>query len=250
MKNAVYAKRLHDRVQEDLAKLQKLEELRDNLTHMIIHDMRSPLMVISGSFELLLAEPAGLNAMQLDMLQLGDRSCRGVIEMVSSLLDISRMESGQMPINRTPCELSGMAQTAVDSMNVLAGEKEQTLRVTGTAARCNADHDLLDRVFVNLIGNAIKFSPHGGTIEINIEMTDGKVRCAVRDSGKEIPQEYQKRIFEKFGQVESRKEGKMHSTGLGLTFCRLAVEAHGGQIGVVSSAGKGNVFWFNLPATN
>jgi len=247
VKNAVYSKKLHDRVQEDLTKLKKLEELRDNLTHMIIHDMRSPLMVVSGSFELVLNEPDGLNASQVDMLKLGDSSCRGVIDMVSSLLDISRMESGQMPINRTLCELDRMAQAAVESMTVLSVEKGQTLRVTGTAARCHADHALLDRVFVNLLGNAIKFTPDGGTIEVNVVMAEGKVRCEVRDSGKEIPRQYQKRIFEKFGQVESRKEGKMNSTGLGLTFCRLAVEAHGGQIGVVSSAGKGNTFWFTLP---
>jgi two-component system, sensor histidine kinase and response regulator len=120
--------------------------------------------------------------------------------------------------------------------------------VTGDSAGANVDRDITHRIFVNLLGNAIKFSPGGTTIDIGISSIGTDVRVTVIDQGYGVPPDYHQRIFEKFGQVESRKEGKMYSTGLGLTFCKLAVEAHGGRIGLESEVGKGSTFWFTLPA--
>jgi len=118
------------------------------------------------------------------------------------------------------------------------------------------DRDVIQRVFVNLIGNAINFSPKGGTIGIEISAAGETARAAITDQGPGIPPEYHRHIFEKFGQVKSRMENKKYSTGLGLTFCKMAVEAQGGQIGINSpsappragEAGKGSTFWFTLPA--
>ena len=100
----------------------------------------------------------------------------------------------------------------------------------------------------NLVNNAVKFTDEqNGRIVIGVEQTNDMIRVVVEDNGSGIPENARERIFEKFGQVEARREGHKHSTGLGLTFCKMAVEAHGGEIGVESDCGKGSRFWFTLP---
>ncbi|MCC5845866.1 MAG: hybrid sensor histidine kinase/response regulator [Verrucomicrobia bacterium] len=235
-------------LQKDHDRLLELEELRDNLTNMIVHDMRSPLMGISGAYELVLMEKDRLSPMQKESVAIGQSSCRELIEMVSSLLDISRLEAGKMPLKPEPCDVREVAEASVESMAVLAREKALNLRITGESSRVSADRDILHRVFTNLISNAIKFSPRGGSISVSVTSSNPRTRVAVTDQGGGIPNKFHQRIFEKFGQEESRKEGHKHSTGLGLTFCKLAVEAHGGRIGIESDLGNGSTFWFDLPS--
>jgi len=255
VRNAVSAKRLYDQVQQDLDRLRELEKLQDNLTHMIVHDMRSPLMIVDWSYDFLLKEKNQLNPQQADYIAMGQSCCHELVEMVNSLLDISRMESGKMPLNRTPCDLLDIARKAAESVAVLALKKELTILVEGDEASVVVDRDILCRVFVNLLGNAIKFSPEGSTITIGINPDGETIRATVTDQGCGIPPEYHAIIFEKFGQVGSRIHEQKHSSGLGLTFCKLAVEAHGGLIGIESpstglragDAGKGSTFWFTIP---
>lgn len=243
VKNAVLTKQLYDKVQDNYARLRELEDLRDKLTHMIVHDLRSPLMAMSGSFEIILTEPERLSPDQVRFCRMGRDACLEQIEMVTSLLDISRMEARQMPLNRIPCDIRKIAEVAVESVAALATEKDLTLSVTGDSPSIHADRDMTHRIFGNLLGNAIKFSPKGGTIGVALSHNGEALQVRVTDQGKGIPPEYHQRVFEKFGQVESRK----YSSGLGLTFCKLAVEAHGGQIGLESEVGKGSTFWFTLP---
>jgi signal transduction histidine kinase len=112
----------------------------------------------------------------------------------------------------------------------------------------NCDANLVTRVIANLVGNAIKFTPEGGKVAISVEKQGEGAKLCVADAGYGIPPEYHAKIFEKFEQLETRQKKAMHSTGLGLTFCKLAVEAHGGEIGVESEVDKGSTFWFTLPA--
>jgi len=102
-------------------------------------------------------------------------------------------------------------------------------------------------VIANLVGNAIKFTPASGRIRVAVQGSDGGVRVSVSDTGPGIPPEFHDKIFEKFGQVEAARQGAKHSSGLGLTFCKFAVEAHGGSIGVESVVGQGSTFWFVVP---
>lgn len=234
-------------LREAYNKLSELETLRNNLTHMVVHDMRSPLMVVDGSYEVIMMEKDRLSPRQQMFVTMGRNSCCELIEMVSSLLDVSRMEAGQMPLNRMSIDVLEIAGSAVGSVAVLAEAKALTVCVTGHPAVSAVDRDVLHRVFVNLLGNAIKFSPNGRIIKVDVESAGDRVRASVTDQGNGIPQEYHQRIFDKFGQVESRKEGLKHSSGLGLTFCKLAVEAHGGRIGVESEVGRGSTFWLTLP---
>ncbi len=113
--------------------------------------------------------------------------------------------------------------------------------------KARADSELLRRILVNIIGNAIKFSPEGGAIRVSVRAEHRSVRVMVTDQGPGIPAEYHDKIFDKFGQVESRQTGRKYSTGLGLAFCKMAVEAQGGRIGLDSEIGAGSTFWFTLP---
>lgn len=189
---------------------------------------------------------------------MGQNCCSELMEMISSLLDISRMESGQMPLNRSPAAVCDIARSAAESVSVLARKKRMIIQVYGDSGVCDVDSDIMQRVFVNLLGNAIKFAPDDSIIGINIVASSEKVRITVTDEGPGIPPEYHQKIFEKFGQVDSRYEEQKHSSGLGLTFCKLAVEAHGGSIGIESPstlrrAGteeNGSTFWLTIPKSS
>jgi len=258
VKNAIHSKRLHDRLRDAYGQLQKLEELRDSLTHMIVHDLRTPLMTVSISMELIMREEERLSALQKDGARIAKESCRELIEMVSSMLDVSRMEEGKMPLRLVLSDLMEIAREAVTSLSVSGRHEDMTLCAAGDVPQCNVDRDIIRRVFVNLLVNAIKFSPPRTPITIEVALVGDAVRCEVKDSGYGIPPKYLQRVFDKFCQVRARKEGKSYSSGLGLTFCKLAVEAHGGKIGVESPStplragkvGKGSTFWFTLPNTH
>ena len=264
VRNAVTTKRLYDKVQQDLVKLRELERLQENLTHLVIHDMGSPLMIISCTYDMILMEKERLSPAQQDYITMGQNGYRELSNMVSTLLDISRMESGKMPLNRSSCDPGDIVRKAAMAVAVLSQKKKLTVRVRGDAVSVNLDRDLMHRVLVNLLGNAIKFSPEGSTIEVNIAATGDDVRVTVTDQGCGIPAEFHDSIFQKFSQVNARKEGRKQSWGLGLTFCKLVVDAHGGRIGVKSPAlppatedsgaagraleiGQGSSFWLTLP---
>jgi signal transduction histidine kinase len=236
------------KLKENYEQLRRLEELRDNLVHMIVHDLRSPLTGISGFLDLTLAlEKETLTEDGLDYLQTAKRSTTAVIDMVSAVLDVSKMEAGEMKLHLVECDLVRIAADLVSGMQSLKEAREMILNAPPAPVTVVADGDLLLRVIQNLLGNALKFTPSDGWIRLGIEPDEDRICVTVRDNGPGIPAEYLEKIFEKFGQVEARANRQKHSTGLGLTFCKLAVEAHGGSIGVESEVGKGSKFWFVLP---
>ena len=236
------------KLRENLEQLRRLEEMRDNLVHMIVHDLRSPLTGISGFLDLALAlEKETLTEDGLDYLQTAKRSTTAVINMVSAVLDVSKMEAGEMKLHLAECDLVGIAADLMSDMESLKEAREMNLDAPPVPVTVVADKDLILRVIQNLLGNALKFTSSDGWIRLDIRPDENRVCVKVRDNGPGIPAEYQDRIFEKFGQVEARAHRQKFSTGLGLTFCKLAVEAHGGSIGVESEVGKGSTFWFALP---
>ena len=236
------------KLKENYDQLRRLEAARDNLVHMIVHDLRSPLTGISGFLDLALElGKETLTEEGLDYLQTAKRSTTAVIDMVSAVLDVSKMETGDMKLHLAECDLVRIAADLVTGMQSLKESREMILDAPSAPVTVVADGDLLLRVIQNLLGNALKFTPSDGWIRLGIEPDDNRVCVTVRDNGPGVPAEYQARIFEKFGQVEARANRQKHSTGLGLTFCKLAVEAHGGSIGVESEVGKGSKFWFVLP---
>jgi signal transduction histidine kinase len=236
------------KLKENFEQLRRLEEMRDNLVHMIVHDLRSPLMGISGFLDLALTlEKETLTEDGLDYLQTAKRSTTAVIDMVSAVLDVSKMEAGEMKLHPAECDLVRIAADLMSGMESLKEAREMILDAPPAPVTVVVDKDLIFRVIQNLLGNALKFTRSDGWIRLGIEPEENQVCVRVRDNGPGVPAEYRERIFEKFGQVEARANRQKFSTGLGLTFCKLAVEAHGGSIGVESEVGKGSAFWFVLP---
>lgn len=250
-RNAIYTKQLHDQIQTAFRQLQQLERLRDNLTHMIVHDMRTPLTCIYSDLQML-EMGLGKTEAEAQNRQITAEALtlsRVMIEMISSLLDVSRLEAGQMPLRREACDLPRLTQATVKQLGGLLQGKQMEFEVTTPVTPISCDKGLIQRVLSNLLTNASNYSPTDRPIKITIQQSAGMIRVTVSDQGQGIPPEYHTKIFEKFGQVEDGRRGKSYSTGLGLTFCKLAVEAHGGHIGVESAVGKGSMFWFTLPTT-
>ena len=236
------------RLEASYERLRDLEGLRDNLVHMIVHDMRSPLGAITTSLQLLKEDLEGKipeeNVNDIESAMMGGSA---LMNMLNDLLDVSRLEAGKMPLEMNLLDLSRVARESVTALRPLAPGRE--VAVNGEPdIRARCDGNVVRRVIDNLVANGLKHTPAGSTLAVEVKETDTGVKISVFDSGPGIPPEYLEHIFDKFGQVTTRNSGKYQSTGIGLTFCKMAVEAHGGTIGVESELGQGSTFWFTLPA--
>ena len=227
-------------------RLEELEGLRDNLVHMLVHDLRSPLTAIRANLDLIQLDAHALTPELAESIDQTRRATIRLTDMVGDVLDVSRMEAGQLPVQRAEVDLGALAREAMASVG--AGPERVRLELAPGSARARCDAKLIGRVIANLVANAVKFTPSPGEILVRIAAAGAGHRVSVADTGPGIPLEYHEKIFEKFGQAEASQAGAQRSSGLGLTFCKLAVEAHGGRIGVESAIGKGSTFWFTLPA--
>jgi signal transduction histidine kinase len=226
-------------------RLEELEGLRDNLVHMLVHDLRSPLTAIRANLDLIQLDAA--DALTPELAESIDHTRTAAIrmtDMVGDVLDVSRMEAGQLPLERAELDLGALAAEAMASVG--ASERVRLEQLPGSV-RALCDASLIRRVIANLVANAMKFTPAHGQILVRVTADASGQNVSIADTGPGIPQEYHEKIFEKFGQAEASQAGAQRSSGLGLTFCKLAVEAHGGRIGVESAIGKGSTFWFTLP---
>jgi len=247
------AERQSAQLADTLAKLQRAEEMRDSLTAMLVHDLRTPLTTLIGPLEMLKDGDLGqLTEMQGEIVSMSLGSGQRLLGLVNELLDISKMEAGELKIRAESLRPQEAIQKAVEtvSLSQYGGGAPISIEVAPDTPLLQADSELVTRVLINLLGNAIKFTPTSGKITAGAtrDENDPKmVRFYVRDTGEGIPPEDIDRVFDKFGQVETRRAGRKQSTGLGLTFCKLAVEAHGGRIWVDSQLGEGSTFSFTLP---
>ncbi len=226
--------------------LRKLNELKENLTHLVVHDMRSPLAAILGALELTTVQ-ANLPASVEDDLKRALHCTRRLTEMTGTVLDVSRMEAGEMPLNLAEHDLFDLACSAADSVSILARMKNVRISISGSPVVNRCDAALIRRVIVNLLDNAIKFSPRSEPVNLDVASGRDSVLVSVTDNGPGIPPEHQCRVFDKFFQVDAPTRGLLPSPGLGLALCKLAVEAHHGRIGIESEPGHGSRFWFALP---
>lgn len=233
-------------VLQDVTQERALQRMRDDLTHTMVHDMRNPLNIVSGSLEMLEdrlgAEPSSDVG---QMLNISRQSAQRMLNMVNGILNISRLESGHMPLNRTQVDVSELIRDVLDAQSALAREKNLNVRfsLAGDVPHIDADKELLERIVQNLVGNAIKFTPPEGEIVVSLNGTDSMLQVSVSDTGAGIPAEIQDQLFEKFVTGVQMEKG----SGLGLAFCRMAVEAHGGEIWAESEVGQGARFTFTLP---
>lgn len=237
-------------VAEDITKEVELEKLRDDLTHMIVHDLKNPLSGIVASVELFLSGTLGpLTPEQHQFIENIQVSGKKLTNLIMDMLDVNKLESNQLALQRS----SFSAADLLKSLNWLeaSGRKEEKSIVINAdpALRLNADLNLLTRVLENLVSNALKHTPRGGRVTIGLKKSGTDIIGEVIDNGEGIPPEFLGRVFDKFFKVEGQTLGTKLDTGLGLTFCKMAIEAHGGKIGVESEVGKGSRFYFSLPLT-
>ena len=244
VRNAVTTKRLYDRVAKQFRQLQELEAVRDSVTHMIVHDLRSPLTGLQGYLDLLSMVADGNREVveyALEAHKIADR----IKELVSQVLDVSRLESGQMPLSRTDVDLAELLPTAVATLGPPPEGISIGYEIPGDQVVVACDHDLISRVIINLVGNAFKFAR--GNVRIGLRRNEDRVRLTVTDDGPGVPEKFRQMIFEKFGQSPLGQATAARSTGLGLTFCKLAVQAHQGEIGFDPADTGGACFWVELP---
>ncbi|MDH5525387.1 MAG: response regulator [Desulfobulbaceae bacterium] len=244
--NAVKSKRLYDDISRQHKRLQELENLRDNLMHMLVHDLKNPLGNIRGCLDLLKMQLPEVKPNIQKIMTLSRASTQAMLIMINSLLDLSRLEAGEMQLETEEADINKLVAQGGENMAGLIAESKITLTIHQTqplSVPCDAV--LIGRVIINLLANAIKFSPIGGEITITTSATDHGIKVAISDQGQGIPAEYHQMIFDKFAQVKDKNS--KYGTGLGLTFCKMAIEAHHGTIGVESRVGQGSTFWFTLP---
>jgi two-component system sensor histidine kinase/response regulator len=248
VRNAVATKRLHDQLSTQLRRLQELEAARDTLTHMVVHDLRSPLTGLIGYIELLgtIARETG-NAEAMEYTTDAQAIASRLTEMVSQVLDVSRLEAGRMPLSVAETDLVLLLPAAVGGLGVTPAGLSVVYELPNEPVPVSCDAAVIGRVVANLVGNAYKFTRRNGEVRIGLVQRNGRVRFSVTDQGPGVAPEYRQRIFDKFWQVPSGGSAGARSSGLGLTFCKLAVEAHRGEVGVESAETGGARFWVELP---
>jgi len=255
VRSLVRAKRDRDALQKAYDDLKASEELRHFLAEMLVHDLRTPLTTVLVSLDLLSTEiDKRLDETHLEIIRLCNRSAKHLLALVNELLDISKLESREMDLQRT--EMSALALVD-DAVQHIAGQTKHYNNTVNIEAApdlplLQVDEDLMRRVVVNLLGNALKFARHREPVLVTIEPdanAENSILISVKDDGDGIDPQDQERIFSKFGQAELGKARRRTSTGLGLTFCKLVVEAHGGQIWVDSIPSHGSTFRISLPVS-
>jgi two-component system, sensor histidine kinase and response regulator len=265
VKSLLRVKRQQDALTHAYQELKRLESLRDSLTMMLVHDLRTPLTTLIGPLEMLQNGSFGdLGETQQEIVAMSTRSGHRLLGLVNELLDVAKMESGELKLNLHQIQVAQIITEATEMVaRVHSGDTTRlTYDIAPDLPPILADEDLLRRVVINLVGNALKYTTDGA-ITVGARRGCGPVNSApgmcdepassnaillwVQDEGDGIPPEDQERIFDKWGQAQARREGRRMSTGLGLTFCKLAVEAHGGHIWVESEPGQGATFFLTLP---
>ncbi len=219
-------------------KLKRLEEFKESLFHMIAHDLKNPLLMILSKSDI---------HTQVDDMRCIHRSGQDMLRLIEDMLDVQKFEQDKMRLNIEEVPLNAMVAQALKDIQYFAQEKQVTVYDhIEDGLIVFADFELCARVMLNLLSNALKFSPFGSKIDIRAIVRKDRVNIEVQDHGEGIDQEAQKHIFKKYVQDKVRAHGKVKSTGLGLPFCKLVVEAHQGQINVRSKIDEGSTFYFDL----
>lgn len=252
-------------VLRDFTQEHELEQLRDDYTNMLIHDLRAPLTSIMNGIMMVQRQLLGpLNEQQLELLKIAYLGSTTMLTLINNLLDISKMEQGRLILDIKPLVPYAIVDQVIERLHasIQSGSIHLQQQLSAHLPLVEADEDKIIRVLQNLLDNAIKFSPSGQTVTLGATFTNEIHPLAddipiktpmpagnwmifwVQDYGRGIPPAYHLRIFEKFGQVGGQK---IRGTGLGLAFCKLAVEAHNGRLWVESEEDQGSTFIFILP---
>jgi signal transduction histidine kinase len=241
-------KKHYDEARALAADLVELERKRQALTSFLVHDLKNPLAVIQMSAEYCLAVPnvtAPVRSAVADISQ----AVATLDRMVLDMLDVARSEESRLAVYREPVDVGALASDVVGAMRPLAVDRQIAIAVVDRAAAAVlVDRELTRRILANLLDNAVKYGPAGTEVSLEVERAEGALELRVRDSGRGIPVEARSRVFDRFARAElTGDQHRGRSRGLGLAFCRLAAEAHGGRIWIEDNVPAGAVFCVSLP---
>lgn len=231
-------------------KLENLQNIQGDLFKMLIHDLKGPVGEIMANIDLLNHEKS-LSEYGQEYLETAIVGCENLLSMILNILDISKMEEGRMNLNKSSFKIEEIIEGKFQKIKALGKQNEIDfkLEVKGKLKPVYADLEIIERVLSNLLLNAIAFSYPKSEIKLTAEYAEDKdfLKVSVQDHGKGISEEDIDQIFDKFCQGTQNENVRKYSTGLGLTFCKMAVEAHHGKIRVESKEGKGSNFSFTIP---
>jgi signal transduction histidine kinase len=253
--NEVSERVMRDREREKLQRerieaLEEADKLKDQFLSILSHELRTPINAIMGFGSILGDGIAGpLTPRQAEYLAKMLGGADNLLVLVNDLLDMSRIQAGKFTLVRGVIRFQDVAKNVVETLSPLVIRKRQTLvnEVPDGLPSLYADEQRVTQVLLNLVGNATKFTPEGGTIRIRAGIDAGSLRCEVEDTGIGISPDDQRRLFRPFTQLDASNTRKASGTGLGLSITKALVEAHGGSIGVDSAVGRGSTFWFEMP---
>jgi signal transduction histidine kinase len=237
-----------ERTNQELVRMQQFKE---SMTQMVVHDMKNPLAGIMGNIQLMQIQQDTLNpTKRAQLLERTLESSAQLMRMILNILHIGRLEENKMPLRPEPLVLREIVEENLREMMSISTREGTTLenRIGEDLPQPRADRELIGRIVSNLLSNALKHTPSGGHISVDARSESGEIVLTVRDTGEGIPEELQPFIFEKFRSGASEGErSSRYDSGLGLTFCRLAIQSHGGRIWLESRLRKGTTMFVALP---
>lgn len=211
------------------------------------HELRTPLTIIKGEIDVTLSHPRDEETYQAVLRSIGEQSDR-LIDLVKSLLLLARADAGEIPIQRDSVDVATAVEIAIDGLRSLAEEHGVVLSASGVAATIAADLTLFHQLLFNLLDNAIRHTPQGGSVRVNWTVEPGWMRLTVQDTGSGIASEHLPMIFDRFYRVDTARARNEGGSGIGLAICRWITESHGGSISVESEPGAGSTFVVLFPA--
>ncbi len=234
-------------IMRDITEFKKLDRLREDLASMIYHDLRSPLSNVVSGLDLIRNMAPDDHGIE-SVIQISERSLNRVQRLISSLLDTSRLQAGQKITSMAPVTFQKLVKEAAETVRPAAEASGFSFKINAPSkpVEMTIDGDMIRRVLINLMENALKYSSEGHPVLVNLEEKDKNLYVSVVDQGRGIPAEEQEHIFDRYMRSDLTSK-KTRGLGLGLAFCKLAVEGHGGEIWVESEVGKGSAFSFKLP---
>jgi len=258
VKSLLRVKSLQDEVEAKRGELEAknrelltIQRFKESMTQMVVHDLKNPLAGLMGNIQLMQMQRAQMPpGRQEELLQRSLDSGRQMARMIQNILEVAKLEEQKMPLRREAVALAEVATEQAAELMSLSARDGIRLEcdLPADLPEIDADRELVSRIVANLLSNAFKHTPSGGRIVVSARAVGDEVAVSVRDDGEGIPSDLLPYIFEKFvaGESEDRRR-QSYDSGLGLTFCRLAVECHGGRIAVESRTGEGTTVTFHLP---